>query len=132
MVLLVGTPAGQSLINGAFQAAGLKALSWAGHGGFDTLLSSTAPMFWLFFLATDLSLFVLRVKDRAVKRPYSVPLYPILPLIFCGMCGFMIYSATVYAKWLTLLGVAPVVLGVFVLAFCRQGDKPAANSGPSR
>ena len=132
MVLLVGTSAGQSLINGVFQAAGLKALSWEGHGGFDTLLSSTAPMFWLFFLATGLSLFVLRVRDRASKRHYSVPLYPILPLIFCGMCGFMIYSATVYAKWLTLLGVAPVVLGAFVLAFCRQGDKPAANSGPSR
>jgi hypothetical protein len=55
-----------------------------------------------------------------------------LPLIFCGMCGFMIYSATVYAKWLTLLGVAPVVLGAFVLAFCQRGGKQPANPGPGR
>jgi APA family basic amino acid/polyamine antiporter len=129
MVLQVGTQTGRALINTALRVVGFNGISWAGHGGFETLLSATAPMFWLFFLFTGLSLLVLRVKDRGVERPFSVPFFPVPPLVFCGMCGYMFYSAAAYAGRLALLGAAPVVLGVFVLAICQRGGKQAAKPG---
>jgi basic amino acid/polyamine antiporter, APA family len=128
MVLQVGTASGRAGINALLQKVGFEGVRWEGHGGFDALLSATAPIFWLFFLLTGLSLFVLRFKDRGVERPFSVPFFPLPPLIFCGMCGYMIYSAAAYAGRLICLGLAPVVLGLFVLAFFGQGGKPAAQS----
>ena len=42
----------------------------------------TAPVFWLFFLLVGVSLFVLRRRDPDLPRPFRVPLYPVLPLLF--------------------------------------------------
>lgn len=112
MVLVVGSQRGQDAINyvlarvgdvlarvGLKELAaqvGLKEISWTGHGGFETLVTCTAPVFWLFFLLTGLSLFVLREKDRHLQRPFSVPFYPLVPLIFCNMCAYMLYSSISY------------------------------------
>jgi amino acid transporter len=61
------------------------------------LVACTAPVFWLFFLLTGCSLFVLRWREPNRERPYRVPLYPILPLIFVLSCAFMLYKSTAYA-----------------------------------
>jgi amino acid transporter len=88
------------------------------YGGFDTLVTCTAPVFWVFFLLTGLSVFVLRERDTHLERPFKVPLYPELPLIFCLSCGYMLYSSIDYALvrgWkggLVLLGVLPLVIGL--------------------
>ncbi len=57
----------------------------------------TAPAVWLFFLATGLSVFVLRRKESYVPRPYRVVGYPLTAIIFCACCAFMLYSAVSYA-----------------------------------
>jgi len=61
------------------------------------LVACTAPVFWLFFFLTGMSLFVLRWKDPGVERPYRVPLYPVLPLVFVISCAFMLYKSSAYA-----------------------------------
>jgi amino acid transporter len=66
-------------------------------GSFIDTILYTAPMVWLFFLATGLSVFVLRRKDPETLRPYKVTGYPITPIIFCTCCVFMFYSCTSYA-----------------------------------
>jgi amino acid transporter len=112
MITAVGTEIGRSAINGLLLRVGFEPFSWEGHGGFDTLFKCTAPVFWLFFLMTGLSLFMLRRRDRRIERPFSVPLYPVVPIVFCGMCAYMLYSATVYAKKLALLGAIPILIGL--------------------
>ena len=112
MILLVGSETGFRLVNGFLSSLGLEAVESLGKSGFDILLKCTAPVFWAFFLMTGLSLFVLRVRAGDRPRPFSVPFYPVLPLIFCSMCVYMLYSAIAYAKTLTLLGVVPVLLGI--------------------
>jgi amino acid transporter len=121
LVLLVGHSAGRALLSAAISALGFGAVSWEGHGGFDTLLKCTAPVFWLFFLLTGVSLFVLRKKDRGIERPFSVPLYPLLPLVFCGMCAYMLYSAVNYAGVLSLIGFAVLVVGGAVFLCFGRG-----------
>jgi basic amino acid/polyamine antiporter, APA family len=67
------------------------------HGDIYKLVACTAPVFWLFFLLTGCSLFVLRWREPHVERPYRVPLYPVLPLVFVVSCAFMLYKSTTYA-----------------------------------
>jgi APA family basic amino acid/polyamine antiporter len=112
LIGMVGTSFGRGVIDRALGALGFAGAEWSGHGGFDTLLRCTAPVFWLFFLLTGVSLFVLRKREPERQRPFKVPLYPILPLIFCGMCAYMLYSSIDYAGSLALVGVVPVLLGV--------------------
>ena len=67
------------------------------NGDIYRLVACTAPVFWLFFLLTGCSLFVLRWKDPRIERPYRVPLYPFLPLVFVLSCAFMLYKSAAYA-----------------------------------
>jgi amino acid transporter len=120
LVLLVGHPAGRAALATVLGAVGLGAPAWEGHGGFDTLLKCTAPVFWLFFLMTGLSLFVLRAKDRDLVRPFSVPLFPVVPAVFCAMCGYMLWAAASYAGTLTLVGLVPPLAGLGVYLFSRR------------
>jgi amino acid transporter len=112
MILLVGTPAGRQAFGSALVAVGLTAPDWEGRGGFDLLLRCSAPVFWMFFLLTALSLFVLRWKDRGIDRPFTVPVYPLTPLVFAATCGYMLYSGIDYAGTLGLLGGAILVAGL--------------------
>jgi amino acid transporter len=106
MVGAVGSEAGNWLLS----LVGLAPAHLQARSGFSTLLSCTAPAFWVFFLLTGLSVFILRYKDRVIERPFVVPLYPLSPVIFCATCAYMFYSAAAYAGPLALLP------GVFVLS----------------
>jgi basic amino acid/polyamine antiporter, APA family len=121
LVLLVGTEAGRDAIDATLTAVGLPALPWEKYfGGFDTLLAGTAPVFWMFFLATGISMFVLRARDRGIHRPFSAPFFPLEPIVFCLMCLYMLYSALVYAQGLALLGLVPLAVGLPLYAIsCR-------------
>jgi len=68
----------------------------AGKDGFDAMVAYTAPVFWTFFLLTGLVLFVHRFREKRVTANFKVPLYPVVPLLFCAMCGFMLWKAVAY------------------------------------
>ncbi len=44
-------------------------------------------------------------------------------LVFCGMCIFMLYSSLEYARWLALLGAAPLLVGVPLAWLGRPGTR---------
>jgi basic amino acid/polyamine antiporter, APA family len=125
MILSVSTQTGREWINIFFLTIGLEQVEWTGHGGFDTLLRCTAPAFWLFFLLTGLSLFVLRERDQGIERPFTVPCYPLLPLLFCDTCAYMLFSATNYAGKLSLPVIALLHLGVVIYWFSKK-PRPSA------
>jgi amino acid transporter len=113
LIVAVGAEAGRNAIDAALQGVGLNGLPWEKYfGGFDTLVAGTAPVFWAFFLLTGLSLFVLRWKDPHVPRKFSTPLYPLAPIAFCLMCGYMLYSSIEYARGISLIGIVPLALGL--------------------
>ena len=84
-------------------------------GAFDQLFAVSAPIFWVFFLCTGLSLFVLREKKSATERPFSVPLYPILPMLFCWGCCYGFWSAVKYMHYDRNLTPACLLLAAIVL-----------------
>lgn len=113
LIFAVGTPRGRDGIDGILIGVGLDALPWNQYfGGFATLVAGTAPVFWAFFLLTGISLFVLRRRDRGRERPFSVPLFPLTPLVFCGVCLYMLYFSLDYARTLIIIAVLPLALGL--------------------
>jgi basic amino acid/polyamine antiporter, APA family len=129
LIGLAGLGVGRSLVDRGFAALGIAQTPWAGHGGFDTLLRCTAPVFWFFFLMTGLSLFVLRMRDRNVERPFRVPLFPVTPLIFCATSAWMLFSSIEYAGRLVFMSAPFLLLGI-PFYFTRR--RPPLAPFPSR
>lgn len=88
--------------------------------GFETMVDYTAPVFWFFFLLSGLSLFVLRIREPGIDRPFRVPYYPLLPLIFCGVCGYLLYASLAYTGWGAIVAIGVVGLGVPLLLWERD------------
>jgi len=66
--------------------------------GFSALVEFTAPVFWFFFMLTGVALLVLRWKEPGTIRPFKVPLYPWLPLVFIATCAYLLYSSIRHAQ----------------------------------
>src|SRR5262245_59020808 len=119
LVLLFGTQKGHDLINTWLEGLNSFLTSiaqifnadmvvhidypreWRPRDAFGELVSHSAPAFWFFFLLTGFSLFALREKNPTLERPFSVPLFPFIPFIFCCMCIYMLYRSTIYFEWLS-------------------------------
>jgi APA family basic amino acid/polyamine antiporter len=109
-----GTP-GFALAVQCLAALALVATGAALGSGFKAMVEFTAPVFWLFFLLTGISLFVLRRREPHAARPYRVPLYPLLPLLFCASCAYMLWSSLSYVYSQSLGGLNAAWIGVTVL-----------------
>lgn len=107
-------------------------LGTATRGGFVMMVEYTAPVFWFFLLLVGLSLFVLRHKDANHPRPFTVPLYPLTPLLFCGICAYMLYSSIMYTEMGALLGVAVLFTGLPLLYFSKVKKKRRVEVAKSR
>ncbi|HVE88250.1 MAG TPA: amino acid permease [Burkholderiaceae bacterium] len=114
----------------AFFVQGGIALALIGFGalqkdGFSAMVEFTAPVFWFFFLLTGLALFVLRFREPTVARPFKVPLYPILPIVFIATCGYLFYSSVTYAQSKQAVSIALYVMlaGLVVWGLLRLTRK---------
>lgn len=110
-------PANAILLQGAIVLllVGVGALT---RNGFQTMVDYTAPVFWLFFLLTTLSLIRLRRKDPR-RRPFEVPLYPVTPIVFAAICAYLLYSSLVYTGFGALVGLGVLATGVPLLLAAR-------------
>lgn len=116
-----GTPVNALVVQGAIALA-LVILGALTRRGFQTVVDYTAPVFWFFFLLTGIAFFVLRQKDRQIERPFRVPLYPIIPGLFCLVSSYLLYSSLAYTGLGALVGVAVLVVGALLLLVVRPID----------
>lgn len=113
------------------QAAIVLALILVGaltRSGFATMVEYTAPVFWLFFVLTGVALFVLRRKFPDRVRPYSVPLYPLLPLIFCATSAYLLYASVRHTGIGALVGLSVLAMGALLLLLTRSSSNPVTSS----
>ena len=101
-----------------------------GREGFETMAAYTSPVFWFFFLLSGVALFVLRRKEPNIPRPFSVPGYPLTPLIFCLICAYMLQSSLTYATSISysigaIIGVAVLLVGIPLLWLIRRQQSSA-------
>ena len=95
--------------------------------GFVAMVEYTAPVFWCFFLLAGLSLFVLRIKEPEISRPFRVPFYPFTPLFFCMTCVYMLQSSVVYVGSGAFVGLAVLAAGALVLLLKPYQPKQGAG-----
>jgi basic amino acid/polyamine antiporter, APA family len=110
---------GNALIAQGLVALVLVVLGGFSRDGFQYALEFTAPVFWLFMLCVGLGLFILRVREPDVERPFKVPLYPVLPVIFCATSAYLLYSSIAYTGLSALAGVALLILGALLSFLIR-------------
>jgi amino acid transporter len=107
----------------ALQCAAAMALVGFGavsRDGIQTTIDFLSPVFWLFFLLTGIALFVLRAKFPAAPRPFRVPLYPVIPLLFCISSAFMLYASIRFAGAGALVGLGVLAAGVPLMLWARR------------
>jgi amino acid transporter len=90
---------------GAFQA-----------DGFNAMVEFTAPVFWFFLFLVGVSVFVLRRKYPGAARPFTVPLYPWTPVVFCLACAYLAWSSVSYAASQQAVHVSLAVMGAGLVA----------------
>lgn len=102
------------------------------QGGVRTMVEFTAPVFWFFFLLNGVALFVLRFKYPYMPRPFKVPLYPVLPLVFICTCAYLFYSSISYARSQNAVQVALYVMAAGLVAWfiARLGEQKKNRAGP--
>jgi len=125
------TPRAAFLFQGGI-ALLLVAFGAFARSGFEAMVAYTAPVFWLILFGTGASLLVLRRREPSAERPFRVPFYPIVPLSFCGIAAYMLYSSVAYAGRGALLGVAVMLAGLPVLAFAGRSRAAALNPPVAR
>lgn len=126
------TPTNALLVQGAIALTlvFVGALVHEGREGFETMAAYTSPVFWFFFLLSGVALFVLRRKEPNIPRPFSVPGYPLTPLIFCLICAYMLQSSLTYATSISysigaIVGVGVLLVGIPLLLFIRRQQSSA-------
>jgi amino acid transporter len=125
----IGSPK-QALLMQAVISIGLIALGTQEADGFSAMVEFTAPVFWGFLFLVGLSLLWLRQTDAHAVRPFKVPLYPVLPLIFCAVCAWLTYSSITYAISQKAIHVSMwlIASGVLALLILRAREKNLEQS----
>ena len=85
--------------------------------GFSTMVEFTAPVFWGFLFLVGIGVMWLRQTDPQADRPFKVPLYPLLPLVFCAACAWLTYSSISYAISQNAIHVSGWLIATGVLAW---------------
>jgi APA family basic amino acid/polyamine antiporter len=93
----------------------LVGLGTYSRDGFATMIDYTSPVFWLFLSGSGFAVIVLRHKLPDLPRPFRVPFYPLLPLLFCASCLFVLWSSVEYVRLGAMAGVAVLLLGAVVM-----------------
>ena len=118
-------PVAAYVVTGVISLA-LVLLAAANKSGVKFMVDFTAPVFWFFFLLTGLALFVLRFKAPHVARPFKVPGYPFVPLVFVCTCGFLLYRSLLFTFQNQAVQAALYVMAAGVVAWIIARMKKAA------
>jgi amino acid transporter len=120
------TPTNSLLVQGAIALA-LVLIGTLTRRGFATMVEYTAPVFWFFFFMVGLSLIVLRIRDPHIERPFGAPLHPLVPLVFCASCLYMLQASIAYTGIGALAGVAVLLAGLPVFLVARHSQLRATE-----
>lgn len=124
-----GIPAAALLTIGAV-ALLQTALAGLTHGAFETLVDFVSPVYWFFLVLSGAAVIMLRRRFPDAPRPFKVPWYPWLPLLFCATSAYVLYATLAYVKIGALVGVAVLGLGALLLPWFGGRRAAAASVAP--
>ena len=110
-------------INGVlFQ--GLWASILALSGSFDTLTDYVIFGSWIFYGLVTSSIFIFRRRYPDAVRPYKAWGYPVVPVIFLLVTGWLLINTIVTSPQSSLIGIGLIILGLPVYFYLNNNKGP--------
>lgn len=104
---------------------GGMACAYAIVGGFDFLTDSVVFASWMFYALNAGSVLLLRRREPARPRPFRVPGFPIVPMIYVALSVLLLASSVYEKPVVSAIGLGSTALGGLVfLAFYRGKARP--------
>ncbi len=89
-------------------------------GGFSQLFTYVIFGGWIFYALAVLSVIALRRKEPGLPRPFHVPGYPLVPLLFAATAFAIVLNTLVATPRESILGLAFIGLGIPVYWIQRK------------
>jgi APA family basic amino acid/polyamine antiporter len=101
------TPAEAILLQGAWSSLLVLFI-----GSFSQLFTYVIFGAWIFYAAAVAGVIALRRKEPALPRPFRVPGYPLVPLLFVAGAAFLVLNTLVATPRESLIGLSFIALGI--------------------
>lgn len=98
-------------------------------GTYQQLFTDVIFVAWLFYALTVMGVIVLRWRRPDVKRPYRVPGFPLLPILFSIAAVGIAVSAIAESPVRSLVGVGLILAGVPLFLFFRRSERQSRGTG---
>ena len=96
-------------------------------GRYNDLLAMVIFGVLIFYILTICGIFVLRIKQPDLPRPYKAFGYPVLPLVYIISATALALLLLVYESRYTLPGLAIILLGIPVYFLVKRKDHTLLN-----
>lgn len=104
---------------------GVLSCALALTGSFDQLTDAVVFASWLFYALNAGSVLILRRREPDRERPFRVPGFPIVPVVFIGLAILLLVNTIWTTPGPSALGLAMTALGAVVYAaFLRNKARP--------
>jgi APA family basic amino acid/polyamine antiporter len=101
-------------------------------GSFDTLTDYVIFGSWIFYALITSSIFVFRRKYPDAERPYKAWGYPIVPVVFLLVAGWLLINTMMTAPTQAFVGIGLIILGLPVYYYLvSKGNRidPSEDGG---
>jgi basic amino acid/polyamine antiporter, APA family len=113
-------------INGVlFQGVWASVLALS--GSFDTLTDYVVFGSWIFYALITSSIFLFRRRYPDAERPYRAWGYPVVPLIFLLVAGWLLVSTLINSPQQSVTGLLLIALGIPVYYYLTKSSRTGEN-----
>lgn len=114
------SPRFQTPISALLLQAILTTLLLLAIGRFQALFTLAIFSEWLFYALTASTIFIFRHRDPTAARPYSVPGYPVVPMLFILSAAVLLVFSFHNQPINSLIGTGVILLGVPLHYFLQK------------
>lgn len=114
---------------GALVVQGVWACILAMSGSFDTLTDYVVFGSWIFYALVTTSVFVFRRKYPNAERPYKAFGYPIVPIVFLLVAGWLLVNTIWTSPKQSFIGIFLIALGLPVYYYLTKINRAAEEAG---
>jgi len=105
--------------------AALLALS----GSFDTLTDYVIFGSWIFYALIGSSVFMFRRKYPDALRPYRVWGYPVVPIVYLLVAGWLLINTLMTAPTQSFIGIGLIILGLPIYYYLNNRRRVSVEDG---
>jgi APA family basic amino acid/polyamine antiporter len=107
---------------------GVWACILALSGSFDTLTDYVIFGSWIFYALIGSSVFIFRRKHPDALRPYRVWGYPIVPVVYLLVAGWLLINTMMTAPTQSFAGIGLIILGLPIYYYLNSREASTTKS----